>query len=299
MDPFWPRKSPHFARLRAAVRSVAREHPRLSVGLSGGPDSLALAAALAAEKRGEIVAVCVDHQLQEGSRAVSEEAARQARAWGLAAKVVAVDAGRGEAEARVARYRALAAEGGPVCVAHTAEDQAETLLLTALRGQTGGMAPRAEIEGCVVLRPLLEARRADTEGACRELGVEPWRDPHNERADFRRVRIRREVLPLLGDIVGGDAVAPLARAAAQTVDDDVALDTAPTDDCAELAALPAARRRRAIAAWLQASGAPVTGWGIEGIGKLCTDWHGQGGIAVGARLEVRRVGGKLALLHQL
>lgn len=301
IQPFWPRRSQHFARLRALVRPYLGE--RVAVGLSGGPDSLALAAALAAETGGDALALCVDHQLQEGSRAVSERAAAQARAWGLKAKVLSVDVdGKGEAAARIARYRALAAEGVPVLVAHTAEDQAETLLLSALRGQVTGMSPRAEIEGCTVYRPLLSARRADTEATCVELGVDPWRDPHNHSDDYRRVRVRREVLPLLGELVGGDAVGPLAQAASAAAADGRFLDTPACKDCAELALLPAPRRVRAIRAWLLENDVEVTRAVLNAIENLCINWHGQGAVAVkslisgGTRLEVRRIDGKLALL---
>ncbi len=328
MEPFWPRRSPHFARLRAAVRPVlhglAAEGTPPAVGLSGGPDSLALAAAVAAEARRapgpdpdsvRPLAVCVDHGLQPGSREVADAAAAQARAWGIDARVIAVDVaqpGEGmEAAARVARYRAFAAVGRPVLVAHTAEDQAETLLLGALRGQATGMAEESWVEGARVLRPLLQLRRADTEGACAELGLRPWHDPQNQQSEFRRVRLRREVLPLLNDILGGDAVAPLALAAADVAADAAALDHPAETDCATLAALPGPVRRRAILAWLRGLGADCSRAGLAQIEALCTNWRGQGGVAVraggeggigrlgekgAARLEVRRVGGKLALL---
>lgn len=306
-EPFWPRRSPHFAKLRALVRPVVRGATRpVAVGLSGGPDSLALAAAVAAEAGAagvRAVALCVDHQLQEGSRAVSERAAAQARAWGMDAKVLSVEVdGTGEAAARVARYHALAQENVPVLIAHTAEDQAETLLLSALRGHVAGMSTRTVVEGCEVIRPLLDARREDTEAACRELGVEPWRDPHNSLDEFRRVRIRREVLPLLSDIVSGDAVGALAEAAAAVAADGEYLDTPANVDCVELAQLPGPRRMRAIRAWLLDNDVDVTRAALRAIEKLCVDWHGQGGVAVksprsdGMRLEVRRLGGKLALL---
>ncbi|WP_165241167.1 tRNA lysidine(34) synthetase TilS [Corynebacterium lizhenjunii] len=305
-QPFWPRRSPHFARLRALVRPVLAQaldqYPRVGIGLSGGPDSLALTAAVAAETS-RAIALCVDHQLQPGSRAVAEAAANQAQQWGIDARVITIDAGNSEATARTARYRALGAAGIPVLVAHTAEDQAETLLLSALRGHATGMGPRAHIEDCTVLRPLLPARRADTLGACAELGLQPWHDPHNQAANFRRVRIRRDVIPLLGEILGGDAVAPLAQAATDMAADHDTLATAATNDCAQLAAMAEPHRRRAIIAWLETQGVEPSREAIGGIGKLCTHWHGQGGVAVagqagGARLEVARIGGKLALRTQ-
>ena len=310
--PFWPRVSPHFLACRRGVRAAGLDRA-VAVGLSGGADSLALMAALVAEGN-EVLALCVDHGLQAGSRAQAERAAKQARTLGARAEVLSVEAGAGaaagvesmEAAARVARYRALAAacagEGLEVAVAHTADDQAETLLLGALRGRVTGMGERSEVEGARVVRPLLNVRRADTEGACAELGLSAWQDPQNADTNFRRVALRHEVIPQLSRIIGGDAVPALAQAAGDAALDDAALRTPPTTDCAELAAMAEPRRRRAIAAWLVSEGVEVTRKGVGDVGKLCTHWHGQGPVAVrsarqvGQRLEVARIGGKLALL---
>ena len=307
--PFWPRVSPHFLTCRRGVRAAALDHA-VAVGLSGGADSLALLAALVAEGH-DVLALCVDHGLQDGSRAQAERAAKQARKLGARARVLNVEAGATgqksmEAAARVARYRALAAacadEGLEVAVAHTADDQAETLLLGALRGRVTGMSERSEVEGARVVRPLLHVRRADTEGACAELGLSAWQDPQNADTHFRRVALRREVIPQLSCIIGGDAVPALAQAAGDAALDDAALRTPPTTDCADLAAMAEPRRRRAIATWLVSEGVEVTRRAVGDVGKLCTHWHGQGPVAVrsarqvGQRLEVARIGGKLALL---
>ena len=307
--PFWPRVSPHFLTCRRGVRAAALDHA-VAVGLSGGADSLALLAALVAEGH-DVLALCVDHGLQDGSRAQAERAAKQARKLGARARVLNVEAGATgqksmEAAARVARYRALAAacadEGLEVAVAHTADDQAETLLLGALRGRVAGMSERSEVEGARVVRPLLNVRRADTEGACAELGLSAWQDPQNADTHFRRVALRREVIPQLSCIIGGDAVPALAQAAGDAALDDAALRTPPTTDCADLAAMAEPRRRRAIATWLVSEGVEVTRRAVGDVGKLCTHWHGQGPVAVrsarqvGQRLEVARIGGKLALL---
>ncbi|MDK4330672.1 tRNA lysidine(34) synthetase TilS [Corynebacterium accolens] len=315
--PFWPRVSPHFLACRRAVRAAQLDHT-VAVGLSGGADSLALCAAMIAEGH-DMIALCVDHGLQDGSREQAERAARQAESLGARARVLVVrvleEAGNSlEAVARQARYQAMSTAaredgasrrgGGPleIAVAHTADDQAETLLLGALRGRVAGMPERAVVEGARVVRPFLQVRRADTEGACAELGLEVWQDPQNADTDFRRVALRREIIPELSRVIGGDAVPALAQAAMDTARDEEYLATAATADCAELAALPEPRRRRAIAAWLVERGVKVTREGLGGIGKLCTNWHGQGPVAVssarqaGQRLEVARIGGKLALL---
>ena len=301
--PFWPRKSPNFLACRVAARAVVGQQPRaIAVGLSGGADSLALTAALVAEGH-EVTALCVDHGLQEGSAAQARRAADQARGLGAGAEVLSVDVakhGSVEAEARAARYRAFA-PWGEAAVAHTADDQAETLLLSALRGKVAGMCERSTVEGVHVLRPLLSVRRAQTEAACAELGLDVWHDPQNQDPAFRRVALRREILPQLQEILGGDPVPALAQAAYDAALDDAFLTTHPTPDCAELAALPEPKRRRAIAAWLREEGVEVTREAVRGIDALCTRWHGQGAVAVrgekrGTRLEVARVGGKLSLL---
>lgn len=322
VTPFWPRVSPHFLACRRAVRAAQLDHT-VGVGLSGGADSLALCAAMIAEGH-DVIALCVDHGLQNGSREQAERAARQAESLGARARVLEVqvpeEAGNSlEAAARQARYQAMSVAaredgaargkgarggGGPleIAVAHTADDQAETLLLGALRGRVAGMPERAVVEGARVVRPFLQVRRADTEGACAELGLDVWQDPQNADTDFRRVALRREIIPELSRVIGGDAVPALAQAAMDTARDEEYLATAATADCAELAALPEPRRRRAIAAWLVERGVKVTREGLGGIGKLCTNWHGQGPVAVssarqaGQRLEVARIGGKLALL---
>lgn len=322
VTPFWPRVSPHFLACRRAVRAAQLDHT-VAVGLSGGADSLALCAAMIAEGH-DVIALCVDHGLQDGSREQAEKAARQAESLGARVRVLAVqvpdEAGNSlEAVARQARYQAMSAaaredgasrgktarRGGrslEIAVAHTADDQAETLLLGALRGRVAGMPERAVVEGARVVRPFLQVRRADTEGACAELGLDVWQDPQNADTDFRRVALRREIIPELSRVIGGDAVPALAQAAMDTARDEEYLATPATADCAELAALPEPRRRRAIAAWLIERGVKVTREGVGGIGKLCTNWHGQGPVAVssarqaGQRLEVARIGGKLALL---
>lgn len=299
-----PRRSPHFLRCRQTVRDLAGRS--VVVGLSGGPDSLALAAACAAEGV-EAEAVVVDHQLQSRSGEVAQQAVDQARMLGMSAQLrtatVSTSGDGMEADARRARYTALreAAEGRDILIAHTAEDQAETLLLAALRGNPTGMPPRAG----QILRPLLTLRRADTVGACEELGLEYWADPQNDDRRFRRVAVRHEVMDLLAEITGADPVPALAMTAGKIAADNQALSELagePTDDCAELAAQPGPVRRRRITAWLHARDLSVTQATVAGVEKLCTHWRGQGGVAVGhrggSRLAVHRVGGRLSVIPE-
>lgn len=284
----FPEPSPHFVRVRNAVRHLRGD---LAVGLSGGPDSLALTAALVAEGV-HVTALCVDHGLQDGSREVSEEAARIARSWGADAEVIPINVAASaatstEAAARTARYRAFAEWGGHVCVAHTMDDLAETFLIAGLRGMTAGMQETAEIEGAQIIRPLLAVRRADTVATCAEIGVTPWSDPQNDDPAFTRVRVRHEVLPLLGEIVGGDAVPALAQAARRTQAEATRM-TATTVPLATKD-LPEATRHDIIAGALRAAGAKVSKPHVEGVDKLLTQWHGQGPRDVGGGLVALRI----------
>lgn len=295
MEPFWPRRSPHFLACRRALRPF--DGPAV-IGLSGGPDSLALAAAAAAEKK-DVRCVVVDHGLQDGSAEVARRAADVARGFGLAAGVVRVEVGEGnlEAAARSARYEALLAYGSDVWVGHTADDQAETLLLGALRGNPSGMAPR---NGRIV-RPFLGIRRADTVGACDELGLDPWHDPMNADPAFRRVAMRNQVLPLLSELLGGDAVPALAATADRIAADQALIasltDLAPTTCCAELKADAGPVRRRRLAAWLLGEGVPLQGDQLDAVEALVVDWHGQGPVAVAGGRAVVREGGQLAIFQ--
>lgn len=222
------------------------------VGLSGGADSLALAAAVAAESGSvRAGAIVVDHGLQPGSDSVAEHAASQARGLGLDPVLVRrVDVGAGgdgardrrsggpEAAAREARYAEFlqgAADVGAcaILVAHTRDDQAEQVLLALARGSgtrsIAGIASERELgEGVSVLRPFLAEvppiTRATTEAACEELGLEVWNDPHNKAYEYARVRVRREVLPALERELGRGVAAGLARSADLAREDAEALD---------------------------------------------------------------------------
>lgn len=324
--PFWPRHSPHFLACRRAVRPFTG--PAV-IGLSGGPDSLALVAAAAAEGK-RVRALVVDHGLQDGSAQVAHRAAQQARSLGVSAEVVRVEidpdtATRSgvEAAAREARYGALAraagASGGAagavdIWVAHTLDDQAETLLLGALRDNPAGMAAveplpaqpaqpglpaQPALPGCRLVRPLLTVRRADTTGACSELGLEWWDDPMNHDPAYRRVAIRHTIIPALTDLLGGDAAVPLAGTADRIAADrqlvETLVDISPTANCAELVAEDAAVRRRRIAAWLRENNVPIQGDQLNAIEHLVTNWHGQGPITLAGGRTVTRRGGQLEI----
>ncbi|HEX5143250.1 MAG TPA: tRNA lysidine(34) synthetase TilS [Mycobacterium sp.] len=311
------------AALRVAVRHFAGAYlpgaDRWAVALSGGPDSLALTA-VAAEAL-PTTALIVDHGLQAGSAVVAEDARRQALALGcVGAQVISVQVGSvggPEAAARAARYAALEQirDGAPVLIGHTLDDQAETVLLGLGRGSGGRSISGIRPYQPPWCRPLLGVRRAVTVAACAELGMTPWRDPHNTDRRFTRARLRHEALPLLEDILGGGVAEALARTAAALQDDGDVLDglalrvlvegrSGATLPVAVLSPLPAALRRRVIRGWLLDGGAVrLTAKQITGVDALVTSWRGQGGVAVGSELPGQRLfagrrDGALLLYHE-
>lgn len=201
---------------------------------SGGVDSTALLwllCRLPRHRRPEIEAVCVDHGLRPESSRDARRAVEIARSLGVPARAVRVECGREggiEAGARRARYAALAnvAAGRPILTAHTADDQAETVLYRLAKGAgrrgLGGIRPQARVEGGRILRPLLGTRRCELEEVIRRAGLEVVEDPTNAASVFVRNRIRREILPGLEAVVPG-ATAALARAAALARDDEAYL----------------------------------------------------------------------------
>ncbi|PWW65896.1 tRNA lysidine(34) synthetase TilS [Actinokineospora spheciospongiae] len=303
------RPHPAVAETRVAVRALLDGcGDRVFVAVSGGADSLALAAAtrhVAARVEGLVV----DHGLQAGSAEVAARAADQLEHLGLDAVHVlpVVVEGRGgvEAAARRARYAALRAAAGDdlVLLGHTRDDQAETVLLGLGRGSgprsIAGMRARDGSWG----RPFLGVARATTELACAAQGLTPWQDPHNSDPRFTRVRLRHEVLPLLEEVLQGGVAGALARTGAQLQDDLAALDelaadlyTPSADGLAvdRLAGAPAALRRRVLRRWLTDAGAPeLTDAHLRAVDTLITRWRGQRGIAVPGGLVARRARGRL------
>jgi len=203
------------------------------------------------------VAHHVDHGLRAGSVDDADRARSIARQFEIEFVLHTVAVGEGpnlEARARAARYAALPAG---VATGHTADDQAETLLLRLLRGAgtTGLGAMEAGPH-----HPLLALRRAETVALCGELGVEPVDDPSNQSPDLWRNRVRHELLPLACDITGRDVVPILARAADLLRDDDRHLDelaaTIDPTDARAVAAAPPVLARRALRRWLTDAGYP-------------------------------------------
>lgn len=238
---------------------------RLTVGVSGGADSLALLV-LATVAGCEVTAVHVDHGLRDGSAAEASVVADEASRYGAAFRSVSVDVPDGpdlEARARQARWEAL---GPGAATGHTLDDRAETVLINLLRG--------AGTTGLSSLRPgprhpILALRRAETQALCEAEGLTPVVDPSNDDPRFLRNRVRHEVLPLLVEVAGRDLVPVLARQAGLLADDaDLIAGLAggldPTD-ARSLSAAPLPLARAAVRAWLRptADGQPPGAAAVE------------------------------------
>jgi tRNA(Ile)-lysidine synthase len=318
------------AQASVAIRNAVREQLErceagdcILVAVSGGADSLALAYATLVESTPlaiKAIAVTIDHQLQENSSDQAAKVEKQLRAMGyqdvVVAKVkVSLESGL-EAGARSARYEALqriALEKNAVKVllGHTRDDQAESVLLGLARGSGTRSLSGMASENGIYLRPLLALTRAQTEAACTEFGIEYWNDPHNENHDFSRVRVRREVLPVMEEQIGPGIAAALARSAALLRDDADALDAIAsaeisrhnlTDlECSELELLPRAIRTRILRTAIYAAGAPSGSISADHIGAveaLVTSWHGQGLVSLPGGVKVERISGRLSLSNQ-
>lgn len=321
-----PRLTPAVADVRRAVREAIADLPEgalVLVALSGGADSLALGGATAfeAQRAGlRAGAVVVDHQLQPGSADIAERAAAQGRDLGLdPVRIVPVQVapdGSPEAAARQARYAALLKArkdtgASAVLLGHTLDDQAETVLIGLARGSgpesLWGMHPRIGF----LRRPLLSVRRATTHQACRDQGLEPWSDPHNDDERFLRVRVRHRVLPMLDEVLGGGVALALTRTADTLREDAEALAHFAQEqigdlvehaegglslDVGGLGANPPALRQRIIRLAVQSEfHTALTRQQTLEVSRLVTDWHGQGPIHLPG-IRVSREGRRLVFV---
>jgi tRNA(Ile)-lysidine synthetase, N-terminal domain len=331
---------PAVAAVRSAVRGIVPQltlpapasapagpdgPPLVLVACSGGPDSMALAAAarFVLPRRGlRVGLVTVDHQLQPGSADRAQTVATWAREAGFApvqvqTVSVAGRSGGPEAAAREARYEALAAAArahgaSAVLLGHTRDDQAETVLLALVRGAgprgLSGMPVRRVRHGAVFLRPLLGVSREQTRAACRAEGLPVWHDPHNVDPAFRRTGARA-LLAQLVEHLGPAVVDNLARTARLIAADTAVLDRiarralrrarqAGGDglSVAVLARLPEAIRTRVLLRWAAALGAPGSALShrhVAALDALVTGWRGQGPVSLPGGIPVVRREGAL------
>jgi tRNA(Ile)-lysidine synthase len=308
---------PAVAAVRLAVRGALADllpGDLVLAAVSGGADSLALAAAVATEAPKLAIragAVTVDHGLQQGSAGRAADVGRRCADLGLEpvlVETVTVGAHGGpEAAAREARYAAIdsvAARTGATAVllGHTLDDQAETVLLGLGRGSGArSLAGMAASRG-LLRRPLLGVRRSTTVAACEALGLKAWSDPHNTDPAFARARVRAAALPALVEALGPGVPDALARSAALLRADADALDewaSAVNDpgDVAALAELPTAVRTRVLRRAAIAAGVSAGALTAEHVGevdRLVTDWHGQGAVSLPGGLVADRSCGRLS-----
>lgn len=223
----------------------------VSCGVSGGADSLALLV-LAVAAGCHVTVIHVDHGLRSDSASEADLVAAAAQRFGarFESRTVSIDAGPNlEERAREARRAVLPED---VLLGHTADDQAETVLLNMMWGSgVRGLAAMPN-DG---RRPMLGLRRADTERICSELSLVPIADPMNEDPRFRRVRVRHELLPLMNAIAERDVVPVLCRQAEVMADQQRLLDNeaAVLDpaDCLALRTADPVVAAEVVRAWLR------------------------------------------------
>jgi tRNA(Ile)-lysidine synthase len=266
---------------------------RVTCGLSGGADSTALVV-LAVAAGCEVTAIHVDHGLRPSAVDDQLSARRTAERLEVEYRVEHIDLVDGpnlEARARVARQLVL---GPDVLTGHTADDQAETLLLALLRG-SGASGLAAMTPGPT--RPILALRRSETVELCATEGFEVADDPSNSDPRFRRNRVRHELLPLMNDLAARDVAPILARTAGLLRDDDQFLDRLSDEidptDALGLAAAPRPLASRAIRRWLESGGYPPDAATVSRV--LAVAAGDAAGCDVGAGRRVSRHQQRLVL----
>ena len=301
------------------------------VACSGGADSMALAEAVAFEaprwRDGlRCGAVIVDHGLQTETKAVAARTASSLRNRGFDPVVVEslsgselVESKLGtEAAARDARYRvfekaAVAVASKAVMLAHTLDDQAETVLLGLARGSgprsMAGMREIASAAGFAYLRPLLKIGRQTTVAACCDAGIEFWADPMNLDPNYTRVRVRQNVLPVLEEQLGPGIADALSRTADIAREDSDYLDSLCADILKGIAKYeptairlpadllleqPPAIRNRILHQALSTFHPSPTRAHVLAVVELVTNWHGQKPLTLPG-IRVSRTGGEIHL----
>jgi tRNA(Ile)-lysidine synthase len=269
------------------LRLPLKDEPTIIVGVSGGADSVALLLALDELIKSrkldlKLIVFHVDHQIRKTSGEDAHWVKHRAQELGLTAVISRVNVKSRqdnlEQAARSARYEAFAKlaqkrRARVVLTAHTQDDQAETILFNLLRGSgaegLGGMQTIRQLKEnreTLLVRPFLSwARRADTERYCRDRNVDFRRDEMNEDRTFTRVRIRKQLLPLMKEF-NPRVIEAITRTGVLLRNDNEALNRAAgrllelsRDKSTKrnqvrtdlLADAPPALRRRALRLWLE------------------------------------------------
>lgn len=262
-----------YSQNESAIAINAQEQQTISsrpvlVACSGGRDSMALAAVchtVCGMLGTQCIVMIVDHQLQEESYHVAQRTAERLHTYGIEhvhiSQVTVQETGEGiEAAARDARYEALtsyAKQVGACCIAlaHTADDQAETIIMSLLKAQNvdalAGMPACTQRNGVTLVRPLLMLTREKTTQLCHDVGLSWWDDPTNGQnvpedqalpENFPlRSRIRHDVMPLLRKFGGDDVSLRLSRNAQLSRQERQILDDL-ADQVLQRALMPVAQR---------------------------------------------------------
>jgi len=272
---------PQWLRARLATLLPTFPDSSICVAYSGGVDSTALLAALAAGARSrlQLRALHVNHGLHAGADAWSAHCQTFARRVGVPLKVIAVEVPRTrgtslEEQARDARYAALARElhaGEILLTAHHADDQLETVFLQLLRGAgVAGIAAMPQLTRFAagwLARPLLERSRAELAAWAAKRRLAWIEDVTNADERLDRNYLRRQVLPRIRSRwpACASAVARSARHAAQAqrmLDEVGRADVNKAADGAALSVkalrvLPRERRANALRVWIASGGWPL------------------------------------------
>ena len=295
------------------------------VGCSGGADSLALVwTTSVVGKRLELKtgAVIVDHQLISESNDVAQNAKKQCEELGIEKviikKVEVNQTNEGlEAAARIARYEAFEnvlheTNAKVILLAHTQDDQAETVLMRLTRGSGAkSLSGMSAISG-KYLRPFLHLRKKIVHDSLYVIGMKAWQDPANFDNQYLRVKVRQELMPKLIEVLGEGAISSLDKTSQLLRLDNQALDDLAQqfvdaqDDVKknglkvkELENLPEAIRTRVLKICAVASGVhpgPFSFEHIEAIDALVKNWHGQGNVDLPGFIQATRVDGSLRFI---
>nr|WP_233262099.1 tRNA lysidine(34) synthetase TilS [Vitiosangium sp. GDMCC 1.1324] len=304
--------------LEAAYRHFGLVGGSVLLAVSGGADSTALLVGTARVREAlslRVEVATLDHGLRPEAQQEVLAVARLAARWAMPFHVRALHLSPGsgvEARAREARYAALEElrrERGlqVVATAHTASDQAETLLMrlvrgTALRGAAGIHQARP-----FLVRPLIERTREEVEAFLAEQGVFFTTDPMNVDPAFLRTRIRYEVLPRLERAAGFPVVRHLAAFARLAAEDEALLGTLADGawgrlvlpdgslDVVGVRALEPPLRRRVLARLLSEAGAEVDDASLARVMRAVETGRAvtlRGGHSPGG-LQLRTTGGRV------
>ena len=282
---------------------------------------MALAVALFMESSNtKVIPIVLDHSLQEGSAQITSQTIERLKQIGFTqvesarAQVTMTDGL--EASARRARYQLFnqfieTYQPKYFLLAHTLNDQAENVLLGLARGSGARSLSGMAVKNNIFVRPLLKISREVTTAACSEAGIEIWSDPHNEDLRFTRVRVRKNLLPIIEDNLGPGITEALVRSADLLRDDADALDGFAAEyfnqadpfnlDVKELERLPKAITTRVLRLAIYKAGAPAGSLSAEHIAAaqaLISDWHGQKEVSLPGNVKLLRNSGRITLSTQ-